>query len=532
MKASSPLGSQPLPGPLSPVRGQWRLWAVVLCLGLPPLGVGLAGVLWLIDRHVFGWACLALMAGQAIGFTLLRRWSRGESGLLPSPSQGLPSQFSVRDEEAWALVREYQARIDRHEIACARLDQFVDLGREILDRVARHYRPEESDPVLAVQVPLLFRAIEETARDMAAVTANVPFSHRITISDIVRAHRLGKKLEPAHKLYRLYRLLSPLLNWQTGLFRLLVRDRMFNLTKETLNDWMLKWYVDRVGYHAIELYSGKLLLSGRQDMDDGPAVSPEAEEDLTAAEAEKAPSEPLRLLILGQVKAGKSSLLNALFGTLRAQADVLPATGRVTRYVLERPDMGGRILLSDMAGYEDPGAARDRVAEALAEGLKSDLIVLVASAVNAARDADRRLLTELRERFSSHPELSPAPVIAAITHIDLLRPVRDWAPPYDIVSPGSPKAESIRGAVDAAALDLGLPSSRVIPVCLASDRLYNVEEALVPCLIHLLPEAKRSLFLRGLKALRDREQWDLICRQARAAGRFLWEIGGEILKST
>src|SRR2546430_17245696 len=39
--------------------------------------------------------------------------------------------------------------------------------------------------------------------------------------------------------------------------------------------------------------------------------------------------EPLLFVVVGEVKAGKSSLLNALFGEEFAKVDVLPATDRV-----------------------------------------------------------------------------------------------------------------------------------------------------------------------------------------------------------
>src|SRR2546421_2176773 len=40
-------------------------------------------------------------------------------------------------------------------------------------------------------------------------------------------------------------------------------------------------------------------------------------------------SEPLLFVVVGEVKSGKSSLLNALFGNEFARVDVLPATDRV-----------------------------------------------------------------------------------------------------------------------------------------------------------------------------------------------------------
>jgi predicted GTPase len=63
---------------------------------------------------------------------------------------------------------------------------------------------------------------------------------------------------------------------------------------------------------------------------------------------------PLRILILGTSEGGKSSLVNALFGTVHAATDVLPTTAQLTSYVLDRPDLGGTIIVSDMGGYEDP----------------------------------------------------------------------------------------------------------------------------------------------------------------------------------
>src|SRR6478672_12545603 len=39
--------------------------------------------------------------------------------------------------------------------------------------------------------------------------------------------------------------------------------------------------------------------------------------------------EPLLFVVVGEVKAGKSSLLNALFGQEFAKVDVLPATDRI-----------------------------------------------------------------------------------------------------------------------------------------------------------------------------------------------------------
>jgi len=509
---------------------RWRLWVLVACIGVPLLAFGVAGSLWLHERGWLGWAGLAFLCGEALALLLFRRWTRQDGIVLPQPSSSPPPEFSPREEAAWRLIQEYQERIDRKEIVLTSLDQFLSLGREILGRVAAFYRPEDKEPLLAVQVPLLFRAIEETARDLVAVTATLPLAHRVTISEMVRGYQVGQKLKPAYDLYQLYRVLSPLVNWQSGLFRLLITDRLFDLAQETLSQWLLKWYVDRVGYHAIELYSGKLLLTRRVETDSLLTLLPETAE--TLAQAREAIVEPLRILILGQVKAGKSSLVNALFGEARAAVDVLPTTAQTTPYILDRPELGGLVILNDMGGYEDPAVSREHVEEALMQAQRSDLLLLVVSAVNAAREPDRQLLAQLRAHFAAQPELRPPIVVAVLTHIDLLRPSREWSPPYNVLVPDSPKARSIRGGIDAVAADLGLSPQFAVPVCLLPERLYNVEEALAPLLLQIVPEAKCVLLLRSLKTLREQEQWELLWRQAKATGRFLLEVGGEVVKKS
>jgi len=506
----------------------WRFGLLAACFILPLLGFGVAGALWLHEQGWLGWAGLVLISGEAAALWLFRRWVRSDRSILPQPSTRPPSEFSPREEAAWRIVQEYQACVERNEMNFSSLEQLLQLGKDLLGRVALFYQPKAKDPLFAIPVPLLLRAIEETARDLAEVTASLPFAHRVTISEMMRGYQLSQKMKPAYELYQLYRFLSPLLNPQGGIFRLLVTDRLFDLTKETLNQWLLKWYVDRVGYHAIELYSGKLLLTRRDES--LVQIQTKTAETMTQARAEAV--EPLRFLILGQVKAGKSSLVNALFGELQAATDSVPTTTQLTPYVLERPDLAGSVLLYDMGGYEDPSAPRERKEQALQEATRSDLIILVISAVNVAREPDRQLLADLSAHFLARPETRQPPVIVALTHIDLLRPPLAWSPPYDIVAPTSPKARSIRGALEAVASDLGIAPSDIAPLCLLPERLYNVEEALLPLLAQVLPEAKRVLLLRSLKTRRDQEHWELLWRQARATGQFLWEIGGEVARKS
>ena len=492
---------------------------------IPLLAFAGAGTLWLYEHKWLGWAGFVFLCGEALALFLFRKWNRQAALLLPQPSIAPPPEFAPRDEEAWKVVHEYLERIDTGELVLSSKEQLMTLGQEILERVAAHYHPRAEEPLLAVQVPLLFRAIEETARDLATITTELPLAHKITIGDALRGYRIHKRFKPA---YDAYRTLYPLFNWKNALFQVLVTDRLFDLTKETLSQWLLKWYIDRLGYHAIELYSGKLLLTQRYAA--AALFTPSVASETEPVVAPQLP--PLRFLIVGQVKAGKSSVANGLFGEMRAATDVLPTTTGLTTYTLADRRFGTAVVVSDMGGYEDPTVPRERVDAALQAALHADILLFVCAANSAAREPDRQLLARIRQTFTQHPEKRPPCMLVVLTHIDRLRPQQEWLPPYNVVHPDGPKARAIRGAVDTVAAELGLPAEVVIPVCSLPEHLYNIQEALVPLLIDVLPEAKRTLLLRHLQTAREKEQWELLGQQARAAGRFLFQLGSEVVKKS
>ena len=103
-----------------------------------------------------------------------------------------------------------------------------------------------------------------------------------------------------------------------------------------------------------------------------------------------------------------------------------------------------------------------------------------------------------------------------------MRPVREWSPPYRLQPPQGEKARQIADAVQAVAADLVLPPADVIPVCTLAERLYNVEEALVPAILAALPAAERSASTCAcLRQRRDEEYWQVLWQQTIAAGRVL-----------
>jgi predicted GTPase len=296
--------------------------------------------------------------------------------------------------------------------------------------------------------------------------------------------------------------------------------KVLDASTAELKRWAVGYCVRKAGHYAIQLYSGQLVLS---DVDFDAFQSPNSQRDVDVAERrdEALADEPLRVLVLGQVKAGKSSLINALFGETRAAVDVVPRTQRVEPFVLERDGLRRAIIL-DTAGYADAKDHESPFTAARREVLRCDVVLVVCSAMSAARDADRRLLDELRRFFQAEPDRLPPPLIGVVTHIDQLRPWNEWQPPYNLLQPQNAKARNIAAATQSVADDLAIPIEHVVPVCLQPGRIYNVDDTLVPAILEQLTDAERVKYLRCLREFHDAEYWRRLLQQAVNSGRLLW----------
>lgn len=124
--------------------------------------------------------------------------------------------------------------------------------------------------------------------------------------------------------------------------------------------------------------------------------------------------EPLLFVVVGEVKAGKSSLLNALFGQEFAKVDVLPATDRVyifrhdeqEKSVEVSPQLTERYLpisfLRDFNVVDTPGT-NTMVAEhqTITEGFvpRADIVLFVFSVVNPWSQSAWELLSFVQKKW-------------------------------------------------------------------------------------------------------------------------------------
>jgi len=502
-------------------------WSLVLTLlSVPYVILFTTGSIWLFQNHLI-WQWLAISGISTLAGWGLARWLRKRNLLERAIPASASPTWPDSGRQAWEEVDKIARRVQEEDLPLNEPQRLWAVVREVLDTVARQYHPTSKQAALEIPVPDALRIVELVAHDLRqALAEQVPGAHILTLHDLSRLRRLTAW---AGKLYFLYKVAIFGVNPVAGLLREMRDAASDGLVGDSGNEvkrWAVGFCVRKTGYYAIQLYSGHLALDdlGRENYQ-----TPQSRGDAQRAEDQEdhLAGEPLRIVVLGQVKSGKSSLINALFEEVRAAVDVVPRTRQVEPYVLER-EGSPRAIVLDTAGY-DSGQEGRAIFDPLREViLHADLLLLACSAGSAARGADRRLLDEIRGFYQAEPDRIMPPLVVALTHVDQLRPRTEWDPPYNLVQPQREKARQIAEAVLAVAEDLALAADQlVIPVCLRPDAPYNVEEGLAPAILESVPQARRVKYLRCLRQHHKDQYWRRLWRQGIQSGRVLLRIGAE-----
>lgn len=503
----------------------FRLFVLGL-LVLPALAILGMGVFWLwhSEGRLYWLVAMAVCAGVGYGLQQWLLWR--DRKLLDDTLTEADPDWPPNADEVWQAVEALANGVEPDDWPLDDGSRMIELGRQTLEVVSRRYHPDVDDPLLELTVPHALLIVERACRDLRAdVTSQIPFSHRLTLGDLLRMKRWKAGAERVFDAYRVGRAVFNPVSALIGEVKRHLLEGSVGLARNELHRWFLQAFVRKVGYYAIDLYSGRLPLDDRDPVSVRTAGSV-ADDQAANAHGD---AEPLRVLVLGRANAGKSSLINALFGRLTSATDILPDTTRsITAFSLTREGMT-RALVFDTPGCDTALFDSEEIDAATRE---ADLILWVSAVHRPDRQHERVRLDALRAAQALRRERHPAPVIVVATHIDLLRPVREWAPPYDLASETGAKASSIRAAVQALADDLALSLDQVVPVCLGEGRTYNVEDGLWSAMLAQQDAALRVRLLRCLEARKRDENWRLLREQLFATGRLLRGLPQHIRKFT
>lgn len=511
----------------------WRIAVVAVLLGGPVVALAGLGSYHLLSQPwgwLFWWGFLLAMIA---GYVLAAYWVR-KRRLLPNPEPPPPLYWTEKDHEAWKLV---QARADAADkLDRAQMSQppfYMTTAMEMADEIARFYHPKARDPVGSVTVPELLAVLELAFGDLYdLVDKTVPGGHLLTVDQWRQAKewgdwatRMGSNLSNAY--YAIAGIFDPVnIGLRYAAARLGISSPLAALQQDVIL-WFYKALVARLGTYLIELQSGRMKLGAkryREALARHGFGQGEPGASATGVPAAETP-EPatITIALVGQVKAGKSSLVNALLGEQKARTSVLPATDGVYRYELALPGVPTKLVLLDTVGYGNEGPRVDQV-RSTQEAVKSaDVVLLVQHARNAARAADKAMLDALAAWFATQPGLRKPAIIGVATHVDLLSPSLEWDPPYDWQSPTTPKEKNIAAALEAMGEALKPHLAALVPVRADQGKEYHVQDGLVPLILAELDDARAVALLRTLRAEADKGKAMKVVGQLREVGKALWQ---------
>lgn len=338
----------------------------------------------------------------------------------------------------------------------------------LISTTASVYRAGKAGGELAFTLPELLSMTEEISRRYhVIVMEHLPFAEQLKLSTIKRLYSHRDKADKVQKIwavYRAYRLFTP-----TGLIseaRSQLAGYMLDEVKAEVAYKLKKAFLQEVVSVAIDLYSGRFRVIGPLDSS---AVQ--------ASDTQRMASQPdpLRVCLIGQLKSGKSSLINALTQEYNAEVDHLPATSSVQVHQF-RSEGVALIHLVDLPGLDGNSKTEKLLLE---QASQADLLLWVLKANQPARALDVNFKVKL-DSFYQQPEnlyrKRPA-IIALLNQVDRLPPLSEWTPPYDLNSSTADKAETIREAL--AYNQSLLQPEHLLPLSLAPDKPhYNLTKLL------------------------------------------------------
>jgi len=541
------------------------VWWLVLVVVLPGISLMLAGLVWLwrdgtLLHVLVGWLVLTLLGYALFVVGPGRRASRAlqraavttdpdgqltdvadETTTLP-PRLSPGTDWSPRDREIFLTACR---RIETLIEGDADWERMRELALAVVGEVAQAYHGERrgigsigSQTRLRFTLPemlLLVSTVSDRYREL--VLTHVPFADRIRLSTLATvAENRGSIERGAHWLNaarRGGRLINPI-GAVVGELRDQFTGRVFASVSRTLQRDLMRLLLQEIAQVSIDLYSGRLRVT---DAELAGYRSRALRQD---AERAAEPLEPLRVLLLGQVSAGKSSLVNALARALQAETDPLPSTDRTTVHALALDGLPPLHLI-DTAGLDADADHRRTLVDA---ALQADVLVWVSRATRPGRAPDAELHAAIQARFESHPERRPPVALLVLTHVDQLSPRTQWAPPYPLDEDAPPEQDPARekkranliAALASTRRQIGLDEAvPAIPVRVgtgvgagADEQPYNVDTVVDTLMMLVEPAAATQLNRRRIDRAMSNGGWRARLTQSR---HLALGIGRTLLRS-
>lgn len=487
-----------------------RLLFVLFLWSLPILIIAGMGsyALWKSGDAI--WVFIPLPICWVLAAWMMRS-AREDVAPLPDDLSSLPAHFTEKDKQAWEAA--VGKRLSEESIAQLNPSQLADvnfvpkLTREMALDIAAVYHPGVKDPIGHLTVPELLALTQLVAEDLERLTREmVPAGNMISIGwwrTIVAAwnpsQRAWQFIQPFYDVTMLVMSSNPAFAGT----RIALSRVLFPIIQQKLRNysWVVIYaiLVERIGRYLVELNRGAL----SQGADHYRRARDLQQSDLKQPAAPGLPqAATVRVVLIGQVNSGKSSLVNALCRQVRSASDVIPTTDKSQEFAVTPAESDPEhehqhFVVVDTPGYGEGGPDTHQQRE-IAKALESaDMVLVCLHAMQAARGPDAAALAQIAAWNQQHPDRKPAPILAVMTHVDLLKPTLEWEPPYDPFAPTRPKEKSMAAALDYVRESLSeSPIEGIVPVVLRPGKLWGLDEYLLPVMSTQFDLAKSVAFVR------------------------------------
>ena len=512
---------------------RWSQLGIVGLLVLPFAVTSVLGFVWLFER---GWLLAFVAASIALvvtgrGLRLALEWRHrraargaasdteddaGDDTAAPPPKHKRPPPNPDWDApEARAFARAC-ALAEKRLPQARSWDEIPPEALAVIESVASDLSDGKRG-ALDFTLPEALLLIDNVAlRYRDFLRRNVPFSDQLPVRTMWWAWQQREAAQTAWTSgYLVWRGVRLMVNPALGVLREIERIASAGL-QERLSERMRRdaqlALLEEIAQAAVDLYSGRLRFSDAELLELELGTEARDRARLTR------PDEPVRIVVIGQVSAGKTTLINALQGAPVAETDMAPTTDAPVTHegmIHDTP-----VLLIDTPGLD--GSARLN-ALLLDEMTQADMILWVIRANRSGRDADATLMAAFRAALAEMPARRAPSIVLVASAVDTLMP--DWPYPENHL----PRAEASR--LGRAMASIGADLDMVpIPVS-AEPPLWNlnaVQEALAAALDEALMVQRNRRRLDGTRAgLRLRENVSRAARGMREGWRHVTRrIGG------
>lgn len=466
---------------------------------------------WSLTQSGWGWALgWSLLGCMALAYFLALRWQKKQKLLQLPKAESLA--WTERDQAAWKLVSIHADRIKNLSMKqLISLQTYQETAIALARELATFYHPKAVDPLSSLTIPEILTVVELATRDLAQmVNQYLPGGHLLRIKDFQNIKKMAEWYPTVRNItWMLSGIFTPLQTAARYLTSNVGLSGPWQKVQQNVLVWFFAAYVQRLGVYLIELYSGRLRVGAERYL------------ELKEHHAEV---NHLRIVLIGQTNVGKSSLVNAILGEQLAATDVLPATTQAQRYALKLDGIKTSLELIDTVGYGSQGPT-ELQSQATASLIQSaDAVLLVLHARSPGRQADLIQLQRMEDSLKVQPNLRRPPVLAVLTHIDLLSPMMEWSPPYDWLNPAVPKARSIHDAVLIVHKQFQDRVMVTVPACTAEGKQFGIQEAVLPALTAILDQAAGVALLRVLNNERKQDRVKKVFMQLLELGKGMMQI--------